>query len=81
MPLEISVILPVSVVRFAISWSVVIVVSTGPWNHVIAAIGCGYFACNYSKWEVEMLAKLNAKRKEKGFSEITRSDLSVFNKK
>ena len=52
----------------------------GPWNHLFIGGAGAFIGANYSDWEKSLLADLNAKRKEKGLAEITRQDLTVFNK-
>jgi hypothetical protein len=49
--------------------------SLGPWNHVLFAFAGGYIGYNYSKWEKELLDKLNAERTSKGLPEIKRTDV------
>lgn len=44
----------------------------GPWNHVLWGAAGGFVGYNYVKWEGQLLAAVNDKRKEKGFPVITR---------
>ena len=52
----------------------------GPWGHLFLGGAGAFVGANYSNWEKSLLDDLNAKRKEKGLAEITRQDLTVFNK-
>lgn len=46
--------------------------------HVSFGLVGGYIGYNYEKWELQLLDAINEKRKEKGYPQISRENVAVF---
>ena len=49
--------------------------NTGPWNHLLCIGVGGYAGYNWSRWEDEMMQKVNEKRQARGMPAIDRKEL------